>query len=1142
MTLSPTRKHDQVIKSGNRGDIQLGTSTTSPSYGFVFSAQTKPDSGVILINGLDFYTESTDELSFELWTKTGPYDDAKGTYEGWDLIASGFVKGNGVGKYTSIPTELLKPVSVNGSGGMRSFYFSLTSLDLMCKISNQVTTGDDKPYAETHDLKLFEGEGVMFYPFPDPSQEFLYRSQRQLLGRIYYDRMPCKSFFEFGKVNELPCPVTPTGEPTYLLTSNAPSVSPTVPFPTVSPEMSPSTNPTTSIIPTSPPSTLQPTSSPVATFDTYLLVSMINVPGRSMTDDEVDFFVSSTLSFLNKAESNAMIIVESIDLWQQEVVAGVENIAKNGRSLRGNNYMRRVQSQQLTSLRVTLAIRVSSATLSDVEVGDAISEILVENQQDLVGTLQEKKTFEFFADLESLTAQSIESLPTTPGSSDDLSFPTSEQEETKSELVISIAEVKPTGGWQIGLYAGIGVAVLVVCSSIALFLMKRKHASKKNLFVATTSTHKGLFGSEDSDKNDLSLPLSDEEVYETAVCESVRSVESWHENQLSGSLILPDGQKNEVIRTAEIFPIEVVDDSVITIDQEWMAESVVNTSQNTQTFVAAEIVADPDDLDSAPRNESDTSSSSSSSSSSSTTSSSEDEINDRHEKFRAGRVVPNTRTLKKSFSSREFDSRKQPRETTRADEMAAGRGSAPRRLSQSMIVGKSDDTFPSVIRDSGHRDNETENVEISNGLVRTIKPSSREKSKLSSKEPFQSSEAMTVGKVSNLNRLERRDASKSFNLKQTPERSYRQDGLCEFGEDATDDAMGKVPRRKRRDKLSSSIPDGTRATKSKTGNAKVSQSVIMPKSDFIRIDNSSRSATPERHGEPQPNTVGKRNRRLKQNNNLQNDNSVTVDIKERSSSRKKRDKLSSSDSKIKSSKASSNKLKVSQSLILSNSDVSNLLENKSTASERVSDPCDSKAKSKKDTLRRSTSSEQGRRPSTSITAEAKSKSKKKISHRSRSLIVESEQKSKPHKRNNSQNDILPVHSDKLYRLGSHMSGQGDGLRRSKKTKGQSSMMHSSSRNRGKYHSQSMTIGKTGDDDKLFRDSILSQDGSNELEGLKRSNSVKKLRKSSLSEDAGNHPRMMKRSSMDYTAVRKKKYSQGRTKMSQSMTIPRSEFT
>jgi len=121
VTFPPTRTHDQVIKSGNRGDIQLGTSTTSLSYGFVFTAQTKPDSGVILIDGLDFYTESTDELSFELWTKAGPYKDAKGTYEGWDLIASGFVKGNGVGKYTSIPTELLTPVAVNGSGGMRSF-------------------------------------------------------------------------------------------------------------------------------------------------------------------------------------------------------------------------------------------------------------------------------------------------------------------------------------------------------------------------------------------------------------------------------------------------------------------------------------------------------------------------------------------------------------------------------------------------------------------------------------------------------------------------------------------------------------------------------------------------------------------------------------------------------------------------------------------------------------------------------------------------------------------------------------------------------------------------------------------------------------------------------------------------------------
>ncbi len=1131
MTSPPTRSHDQVIKSGNRGDIQLGTATTSSSYGYVFNVQTKPSSGVILINGLDFYTESTNELSFELWTKVGPYEDAKGTYDGWDLIASGFVKGNGVGKYTSIPTELLTPVSVNGSGGVRSFYFSLKSLDLMCKVSNRGTTGENKLYAETPDIKLFEGEGVMFYPFPDPSQDYLYRSQRQLLGRIYYDRMPCKPYSEFGKVDELPCPGAPTGEPTYLSTSNAPSVSPTVPFPTVSPETSPSINPTTSTIPTSPPSTLQPTSSPINTFDTYFIVSMTNVPGRSMNNDEVDFFVSSILSFLNKATNNAAIAVDSIDFWQQELVSGVKNIAKNGRSLRGTVKPRQLQSQQLTSLKVTLAVRVSSATMSVSEAGNAISALLAENQQELVGILKEEKSFEYFVNLEDFTAQSIQSLPPLPSASDDVSSPTRDREKTTSEVVIPTAEEQSKGGRQTGIYAGICVGVLVGFLTIAFFLVKRRRASKKNIYVATTSTHKGRFSFEDSDENEPALPLSDVNVYETAVCESVSIVESWHENQLSGSLILLDGQKIKPIGTVEAHPIGVFDDSVITIDQEWMDDSDLTADQNMQTFAAVDVVSEADG------NESDTSTSSSSSSSSSSTSSSDDQINYYQERSRAVRVVPNTRTFKKSLSSREFDSSKQSRKAASADEVAEeGRGLAPRRLSQSMVVNMSDDIFAAVIRSSDHGDNETDDVELSKGLVQTVKPISTKKSKGSSKQPSQSSEQLIVDKVSALNRSEHQDSLKSSKARRIPQESLRtrQEALNEWSEEVTGASKERKNRRRRRDKLSSSNAN-VRATTAKTDKGKESQSLIMLKSDFSEgIDSSLRSASIERYGERQLTKIDKKNRRSNQTNIVSSGN-MTDNVREKTSSRKKRDNLSSSDTKIKTSKSSSGTQRVSQSVILSKSDVSNLLDTKPTTSEHVRDLRGSKTKAKKDTLRRSTSSEHCRRPSTSFINESKSRQKKKISHRSRSLIVESDQKAKQHKRHNSQNDILPVESDKLNRLGSNMSGRSDGLRRSKKKKRQSSMTRSTSRNRGK-----LAIGKTEDDDRL-RGSLLSQDGSNKLEGLKRSDSMKKLRKSSLSDDANNYPRVMKRSSMDHTAIRKKKYSQGRATMSQSMTTPRSEF-
>jgi len=216
---APTRSIDQVLDTGSRADLQLGGQTTS-SYGYIFNIRTKPDSGVVIITGFDFYTQSTSSVNFELWTRLGTFEGHKGTFEGWDLIASGTVMGRGIGRYTSIPEETFTPVSIPGGAGedgTRAFYLTLESIDLVYKLvtvndGSDASMSDERLQAETEDISIYQGEGVLFYPFPDPAEPYYYRYPRAYLGAIHYNRLPCAPLSLYGVVNELPCPLVPTDD------------------------------------------------------------------------------------------------------------------------------------------------------------------------------------------------------------------------------------------------------------------------------------------------------------------------------------------------------------------------------------------------------------------------------------------------------------------------------------------------------------------------------------------------------------------------------------------------------------------------------------------------------------------------------------------------------------------------------------------------------------------------------------------------------------------------------------------------------------------------------------------------------------------------------------------------------------------
>lgn len=155
-----------------------GEGTTLNSFGFIFNVRTRPGTGVVLVNGLEFYTESTAYQKFELWTRLGSFKDHKGYYERWERIASGTVRGSGMGKYTAIPEDAFTPVSIpggGGEGGTRAFYLTLKENQLVYKkgggMTEVGTAASDVAIQHSNDeLEIWEGESVLTYPFHTVSE------------------------------------------------------------------------------------------------------------------------------------------------------------------------------------------------------------------------------------------------------------------------------------------------------------------------------------------------------------------------------------------------------------------------------------------------------------------------------------------------------------------------------------------------------------------------------------------------------------------------------------------------------------------------------------------------------------------------------------------------------------------------------------------------------------------------------------------------------------------------------------------------------------------------------------------------------------------------------------------------------------
>ena len=415
------------------------------SHGFLVNMRTKEDSPVVLIQGLDFYTETTDTVGVEVWTRLGSFEGFEGTYDGWDMIASGMVKGAGYGRYTSIPFELFTPVSIPGGGGdkgTRAFYITLNTKALVFKLESRGMgfdgATDTQVMASSPDLEIYNGKAVLSYPFPNPAETWFYHSPRTFLGVVTYDRLPCKPFSLYGPVDELPCGDMPTMKPTVrptlkptikmeeeqvednvaegeeeTITNSAPTLKPsskTTQLATSPP--STSLPPTTSMSPTvsiSP--SMTPTAAPITSIKARIIVTLHNTPARFMNEEEQDIFIGTLVEFLND-QSGRVMVINGIDILSEDVVEVISSPGsipvlipsppvttdigstinttnttstskEVARSTIGQRLLKDVP-KDVPGVRLTILLKVISTTLPHNLLGNMAVVAVEEHQEDLV--------------------------------------------------------------------------------------------------------------------------------------------------------------------------------------------------------------------------------------------------------------------------------------------------------------------------------------------------------------------------------------------------------------------------------------------------------------------------------------------------------------------------------------------------------------------------------------------------------------------------------------------------------------------------------------------------------------------------------------------------------------------------------------
>jgi len=168
-------------------------STTTPytMYGSVFDIKTKSSNpGPITITTLDIYTNVSEQINYEVYTKNGSYVGYIVNASAWTLISSGSIVSNGDSKTTTLPsTEFTSAEMLPDT--THAFYVTLKSSNMLLGAGDEEDSSSGGMFhSSTDELELLEGAGVLEYPLVG-----MYSEPRQFLGMIHYtsDFLTCET-------------------------------------------------------------------------------------------------------------------------------------------------------------------------------------------------------------------------------------------------------------------------------------------------------------------------------------------------------------------------------------------------------------------------------------------------------------------------------------------------------------------------------------------------------------------------------------------------------------------------------------------------------------------------------------------------------------------------------------------------------------------------------------------------------------------------------------------------------------------------------------------------------------------------------------------------------------------------------------
>jgi len=167
------------------------------NYGNMFVIRTKHDSVVITSFGI--LVNTLGPFFFEIYTKTGSYYGFEYESDAWTKVSSGHIFGQGVSQITTIPKNLVTPVTIR-SNSNQAFYISI-NIDALA-YENGMREGSAYTYNKYMDI--LEGNIVTSFSFSGGKIGRPVRWQ----GIVHFDvSISCSKYINSAKFTPSPTPM-----------------------------------------------------------------------------------------------------------------------------------------------------------------------------------------------------------------------------------------------------------------------------------------------------------------------------------------------------------------------------------------------------------------------------------------------------------------------------------------------------------------------------------------------------------------------------------------------------------------------------------------------------------------------------------------------------------------------------------------------------------------------------------------------------------------------------------------------------------------------------------------------------------------------------------------------------------------------